>query len=517
MYSPEQPHVVFDNQFWWSDEWDALEYGSDYDFSKPFFEQFSDLMKRAPLAALSTLNSVNSEYTNFVDGNKNCYLIFGAGWNEDVRYANKIMSCKDSQDLLMCTKCELSYECEGCVESHNLLFSRNSKNCTDSWLLYNCRNCMNCFGCSNLVSKSYCIWNEQYTKEEYFAKLKQFGLESHKNLEILKEHFLNEIYLSSINRYANIFASADCTGDNINNAKNAKNCFDIYRNVEDSKYLYSALDLKDSYDGNGVFENELSYEYVDCNTGHKNLGCVVVYESTNVSYAFNCHNCKDCFGCTGLRNKQYCILNKQYTKEEYEVLLPKIKEHMNTVPFIDSVDRTHRYGDFFPIEISPFYYNETIAQEYFPVFKGDYPENAYRLKNNESRNYKADFDSSTMPDSLGETTDSIIGKTIACEHFSKGEHLTKCDFACTEAFKVTAEDLQFYRRMKVPLPRLCPNCRHYVRLSKRNPLKLWHRDCMCAQDNHGHIGKCPNEFETAYAPERPETIYCESCYQKEVL
>ena len=29
-------------------------------------------------------------------------------------------------------------------------------------------------------------------------------------------------------------------------------------------------------------------------------------------------------------------------------------------------------------------------------------------------------------------------------------------------------------------------------------------------------GKCTNEFETSYAPERPEIVYCESCYQKEV-
>jgi len=83
-----------------------------------------------------------------------------------------------------------------------------------------------------------------------------------------------------------------------------------------------------------------------------------------------------------------------------------------------------------------------------------------------------------------------------------------------------SEDLKFHRRANLPLPRLCPNCRHAARIKQRNPLKLWHRTCMCENAKHNHPpaggAKCPNEFETAYSPERPEIIYCESCYQKEV-
>ena len=98
--------------------------------------------------------------------------------------------------------------------------------------------------------------------------------------------------------------------------------------------------------------------------------------------------------------------------------------------------------------------------------------------------------------------ESIIGKVIECSH--RGE----CTQNCTLGFKIILEELQFYRRMNLPLPHLCPNCRHYERLSQRNPMKLWHRKCM----KEG----CDNEFETSYAPERPEIVYCEKCYQKEV-
>ncbi len=96
--------------------------------------------------------------------------------------------------------------------------------------------------------------------------------------------------------------------------------------------------------------------------------------------------------------------------------------------------------------------------------------------------------------------------------------------------------------MNLPLPRLCPNCRHYERLKYRNPLKLWKRVCACngqmanssavanaMADKKGQMvykntithfhgdNKCPNEFETSFSPDRPEIVYCESCYNSEVV
>lgn len=61
------------------------------------------------------------------------------------------------------------------------------------------------------------------------------------------------------------------------------------------------------------------------------------------------------------------------------------------------------------------------------------------------------------------------------------------------------------------------NCRHYQRLKLRNPFKLWNRGCICDKENHFHgTEKCEVEFETSYAPDRPEIVYCEKCYQQEV-
>ena len=80
-------------------------------------------------------------------------------------------------------------------------------------------------------------------------------------------------------------------------------------------------------------------------------------------------SCSDIFGCVGLRSTNYCILNKQYSKEEYKTMIPKVIAHMNEMPYTDSKGKTYTYGEFFPAELSPFAYNESLAQEYYPLDK----------------------------------------------------------------------------------------------------------------------------------------------------
>jgi hypothetical protein len=108
----------------------------------------------------------------------------------------------------------------------------------------------------------------------------------------------------------------------------------------------------------------------------------------------------------------------------------------------------------------------------------------------------------SLIDNIESFDEDLFNEIIACEH--KDE----CSHQCTEGFKLTKEEISFYKKIRIPLPVKCPNCRHFERLSKTNPLKLWHRKCM----KEG----CTNEFETSYAPDRPEIVYCEKCYQQEV-
>jgi hypothetical protein len=230
--------------------------------------------------------------------------------------------------------------------------------------------------------------------------------------------------------------------------------------------------------------------------------CLSFWSGSYGTYSDTCENCTNVFGCIGLRNKQYCILNKQYTKEEYEELVPKIVDQMNSMPYIDKAGKTYGFGEYFPSEISPFAYNETVAQEFFPLTKEDAITKKYDWFEQEAKNYKITKQANELPEDIKDVPDTITAEIIGCEHGGR------CSDQCITAFKITSQELQFYKKMNLPLPRLCSNCRHYERMKQRNPLKIWHRKCMKPG--------CPNEFETSYAPERPEIVYCEQCYQQEV-
>lgn len=510
---PEEKLVVYCSNAWWGDGWDSLSYGKEYDFTKSFFEQWKNLRNNIPLQALSNIKATNSDYCNVAEGSKDSYMCSGSWKIERTLYANRITETKDSSDLYIVFRSELCYEDITCSDSYHLLYSFNCKSCVDSYFLYDCVGCTNCFGCANLRNKSYCMWNEQLSREEYNLRLAKYNLKSYKTILELKHKF-KEMYLNSLHRFAIQIKVVNSTGDNLEGVKNCKNCFDVSGKLEDAKNSHwMAVSGKDIYDsGPGIGMGELVYESFDTGVGgFRNLFTNVVYGSHDVEYSFNCHGCSDLFGCIGVRNKKYCILNKQYSKKEYEELIPKIKEQMNNVPYIDKRGLVYKYGEFFPAELSTFCYNETQAQDYFPISKEQAIKMGYRWRDRKTNEYKITVESKNLPDNLDDVDDSIMKEIIGCENNGK------LSTYCRGAYKITIDELNLYRKIGVPLPRQCFYCRHENRLKQRNPMKLWHRQCMCEKTNHFHGNKkCEVEFETSYALDRPEIIYCEKCYQQEV-
>ena len=503
-FSVDKKFISYDQKLWWSDAWDPLIYGKDYDFSKPFFIQFKELLEKVPLPNISNLNGIDTEYANMTIDSKNCFLVFSANKNENCSYSEGINDCQNVLDTLTSHNNNYVYECIECSNSFNLTFSEKAVNCSDSYFLYDCKNCSNCFGCWNLRNKNYCIFNEQLTKEKFIETIDNFNLQSYINLIKFKDIFSKKSK-KCIRKFANIVGSNNVSGNGIEFSNNCHNSYDINK-ANNSSYVWRFLNIggSDNYDITVGSKPELCYEGQGVGNAYNLKFGVASGNASNSEYSHSCvSNSSNLFGCVSLNSKQYCILNKQYTKEEYEALVSKIIQHMNDMPYIDSKGRIYKYGEFFPSELSPFAYNETIAQEYFPLTKEQAIEQGYKWKEKVDRDYSIDIHTEDIPDSIKDIPDiDILNKVIECSH--KGT----CNQQCTEAFKIIPEELSFYRRMNLPIPRLCPNCRHYERLSQRNPMKLWHRQCM----KEG----CTNTFETSYAPERPEIIYCEKCYQKEV-
>lgn len=513
IYHPDTKLTVVDSKYWWSDEWDPFDFGTEYDFSKPFFQQWIEMYRRIPLPTLSNSNATNSDYCNIAEESRDSYMI-SASWKvERSLYSNRIMGVKDCSDLYVVHDSELCYEDIISSDCYHVLYSQLCKSCVDSYFLYDCHGCTNCFGCTNLRNQSYCMWNEQLSKEEYNRRLAEIDLTSYATVQEYKKKF-EELRSGAIHRFANQIKTVDSTGDNLDGTKDSRFCFDVAGEIEDCKFVHWAkVSMKDTYDsGPGVGMAEMMYETFDTGIGNfRNLFTSVVYSCNDVEYAFNCHGSSNLFGCIGLRSKNYCILNRPYEKEEYEKLIPKIKQHMEEMPYIDAKGRTYGYGEFFPSELSPFTYNETVAQDYFPLVKEEALQRGFTWRERSQNEYKVTLEATDIPDLLAEVPDTITKEIIGCIHGGS------CTHRCARAFRITGDELNLYKRLGVPLPRLCFGCRHDERLKKRNPMKLWHRTCMCEKEGHDHGGACPNMFETAFAPERLEKIYCETCYQKEVL
>jgi hypothetical protein len=302
--------------------------------------------------------------------------------------------------------------------------------------------------------------------------------------------------------------NTNVSGEYISHCKNVKDSYQILgaEEVRYSQFLFLE-GAKDCYDftmwgGNAV----AMYENMGAGGGQNNVKfCFECWcEGHDYEYTMEVGDlCSDLFGCYAVSKKSYCILNKQYTKEEYFELLPKIKQHMMDMPYIDKRGHVYKYGEFFPPELSWFGYNETLANEHFPMTKEQAIEGGFGWKDKEAKNYSVTMRTEDIPDDIKNVSDTVANEVVACAHAGV------CNHQCSTAFKIIPEELTALRRLGLPLPRVCPQCRHQGRLTRRNPIKLYHRTCM----KEG----CQNEFETSYSPETPERVYCEKCYQSEVI
>ncbi|MEK7218179.1 MAG: hypothetical protein AAB728_01800 [Patescibacteria group bacterium] len=484
-YSADKPLTVYANAVWWSDAWDGRDFGRPFDASILFSQQVAALMRDTPQISLLNVNSQNSAYTHNATYNKDCYMLFCGSFNEECLHCYWIQNSTSCVDCTSVRHSEQCYECNECFRCYDLKYSWNCSNCQSGWYLASCTGCTNCVGCAGLRNASYCWLNEQLTKDEYERRLRDFLVHPSRRADIARAQEV--LYRRSPHPWSHQRMTEDCTGDFIYESQRCDNCFNA-RQSQDCRYCQFIADVKESRDVTFFgLPSELLYEIN--NFGLNSYHCLFSswgYGNRDVYYCHNAHYCSSCFGCVNIHHKAYCILNKQYTKEEYERLVPKIIEKMRA---------DGEYGEFFPVTMSPFAYNETVAQEYFPMTKDEVEKRGWKWREETDDVPKVSkvIPAAKLPDSIDDIPDDILHWAIECA-------ITK------RPFKIIKQELEFYRKMRLPVPRLHPDERHRKRMALRNPRKLWKRPCM----------KCGKEMETTYSPERPETVYCESCYLKEV-
>lgn len=518
MYSQDKPYTIVEDKDWWSDQYDLTEYGVDYDFSRPFFEQYKELMKRTPFPHLHRdfARMDNSEYCNAATGVKNCYMSMAIDECEDTYYCITVEKMKECVDCAFSGQSQLCYEGINLTNCYKTFFSQTCENSHDLLFCQDCTGCTSCFGCINLKNASYHIFNKPYSKEEYEKIIGEMNLATARGTEQARQKS-DDFFQTQPHRFMHGIQNSDVTGDYIDHSKNVHDSFTV-GNTQDCRYVHfiRSIDVPNAtgYDWSlfGI-GSERMYESawcgLKCNTI---LFSVWNYYASYLTYSFGCHSSDNLFGCIGLRKKKYCILNKQYTKEEYESLVPRIVKHMNDMPYQDSLNRIYTYGEFFPSELSPFAYNETLAQDYLPSNENKAQSSGFTWKSMDTALPENHTSWKDIPESVSEISDSDISrKIILCRGYdTNGDEAV--DHNCSRVFKYIPQEIAFYRANNLPLPRYCHNCRHYRRIQRRNPMQTWERTCMCNKTGHNHEGNCRNQFQTSYDSNGSEIVYCDHCY-----
>ncbi len=479
LYSADKDLQVFDDAYWWSDNWSARDYARDFDFNRPFFEQFAELTHAVPRMATNGSQNENSRYTSYAGWNKDCYLIFYSDHNRDCFYLSDSFHNHDSIDCAYLQRSELCSQCVSSENCYNGRFLLNCKNCSDCWFLSDCVGCKYCFGCVNLHNQEYHIYNEPYTRVEYFEKLALLNLSSSTGIAQQRVKF-RDFRAGFPHKYLNGNQNEEVSGDYL---VGCKDVIDSYH-VEYSRECAYLIDCQkcvncQDMDGWGGAGAELVYEGQTVGErAHSVMFSSHVWDgASDIAYSDACMQSHNLFGCAGLRHAEYCILNKQYSKDEYRLFRQKIIGHMQ---------ETGEWGEFFPINISPFCYNETRAYEWYPLSK----EEVLGRGGKWYEPAAGDRPIATLkkvPVNLVDAQESICDELISCND-------------CGAAFKIQRAEFRLYLKQSLPLPDQCHNCRHKERIATLNPQKLNHVKCF----------RCAVELLSTF--DAKHKVVCEQCW-----
>jgi len=486
VYPALSPFPVYCLNCWWGDQWSAESFGKPYDPTKRFLDQWEELHRTVPKLAIQNDNGIeseNSEYSYDISRCKNCYRLIGSWYDQDCHYSLNVNQSKDVVDCnTVSIRSELVYESLDSQHLYHSAYLQNCENCTDCLFGYDLKGCADCFACFDLRQKRFCIFNEQHTEESYRKKMQSFNPGSQRAVQDIRKKFDTWI-LRFPRLFANLQNCEDCEGNNLFNCK-AVLGYSVFSS-EYSKFIDRSDRPIHCYDIINTGGPQWCCDCVTPDDSYMTHFSVWCWKSKNILLSDNCHSSEHLLGCISMHRSKYCILNKQYSKREYESLAGTI---------IESLKKEEAWGEHLPICLSPFGYNESAASEYYPLPKEETLRHGWHWS--DTLPYTTGKETvrwDHIADDIADVPDTIVHEVFSCQ-------------TCQKNFKIIAQELAFYRKMPCPLPRQCPNCRHLARFRRKTPTRLWSRNC----------DKCGKNFRTTYTPDRPEKIYCRECYLKEV-
>lgn len=305
-----------------------------------FITEFQKLYLSTPQISHWTRSSENCEYGDIIVVSKDSYLCFWSANLEKCYYAHESRKSTSCADMTFCDECELCYDCIDCAKCYNLDHAQDCKQCMDCSYCYGCIGCNDCFGCAGLIRKKFCIFNVQYSKEEYLSRLAAVKKQP---VELIESNF-EEVKCATPRIFTHEFKNENSFGDYLYENKNCYWCFDSVR-CEDSAYIYNAnleRGTKDSIDC-GPVANTLEQCY-DC------AYCGYIFDSRHIywcdwlshcRWCINVWSSNHCFGCIYLQHKEYMFLNQPISKTEYEKVTEKLTKELYQLGCSDLYETLH--------------------------------------------------------------------------------------------------------------------------------------------------------------------------------
>ena len=459
IFPPAAEYRVYCQDCFYSEARDDKAEGRPWDPNRPFFEQFDELMHAAPQMGIIGRNNQNCDYCESVANCKDCYLISECSNCEDSLYSYWIQKTISSVDCCYTHECERCYELADCFNCYNLYYSSNCSQCTDSFFLEGCTGCSDCVGCTNLRHKKFHIFNKAYNEATYRSELLKLKLDTRNGLTVMRTKF-DRFLVSQPRKAVQVHNIENCHGDYVRNAKNCHHVFHCY-DAEDCAYgEHVWRGAKYCMDANTSGRAaEWIYECTNCGIDTNNVKfCRYCWSSVDIEYCNQCFSGKNLFGCVSLKpGAQYCILNRQYSPEDYAATVEKIKARMTA---------DGEYGEFFPLAISLFGFNNSVSFDEGLYTEADVRDKGWKWENEEpGTRGKGTIDMDAVPGSSAAADESILKQVLTC---------TECD----RNYRLTSREFQFYRSQNLPVPVVCFDCRHRNRLSRRNRKSF--REILCS-------------------------------------
>ncbi|MCB0323790.1 MAG: hypothetical protein KDD69_09465 [Bdellovibrionales bacterium] len=452
---------VVSAEYWWGGELDALSYGKPFDFKRLFVEQLLDIWWSVPRPAVRVQQVNQCTAVHDVARAKNSYFVFSGTDIDQCCYSVGVWNSKEVIDCYFVSDSERCYECVHCFGCRNLRWSEFCRNCTDSWFLSNCEDCRYCLFCTNLKGKEYYIFNRKVSPEEFDRIVREWTFTARARVEAATEEF--ETFLAD-QPFPHMIGDEpeENSGNYLYQCRSAFDSFECVdaANVVHCHWLRGARDCLDGFGfGDGLSR---SIQFVNVGSGAEGvINCIECWNNVrDLVYCSYCEESSDLFACVGLRGKQYCIFNTQYSKDEYFELRARIVAHLRERSI---------WGKFFPANFSGFAYNLSSANFYMPLSKVPAKMLGFRWDDGDEA-LKPSLLMGGVEDSGGDRFAEVPQRTeaLSAQHVSE---LYLCELS-GKPYRLAAQEIALYQALGVAPPGRCFEQRHQARIKRLSPRRL---------------------------------------------